>query len=163
MDAHEFWSRDRRFGLLVEGDLIERVVQECVKGDGKETGGILMGYYTPQHDCAVVTDVTGPPEDSTQSRATFYRGVRGLQVWIRRMWREKRHYYLGEWHYHPGGAAMPSTTDDNQMKSTSEDEKTKCPEPVLLLVGGNPSQHWEARAYVYPKEKTREELVRQED
>ena len=163
MEGHESWSKDRRFGLLVSGELMENIIQECSNANGQETGGILMGYYTRRHDCAVVTDVTGPPEDSKRARATFYRGVRGLQAWIGRLWREKRHYYLGEWHYHPGGTATPSPTDDNQMRSISTDKKTRCPEPVLLLVGGNPSEHWETRAYVYPREKTREELIRQED
>ena len=159
MNEREFWSPNRRFGLRVSDSMMDKMIQECVNANGFETGGILMGYYTPEHDCAVVAELTGPPEDSTRSRTTFYRGVRGLQGWIGRLWREERHYYVGEWHYHPGGSPDPSPTDDTQMIEISQDKKARCPEPVLLLIGGDPHRRWEVGAYVYPRGRVCEVLL----
>ena len=94
--------------------IVEKMVEECANAKGKETGGILAGYYTPALDRAIVTELTGPPQDSVQSCWTFYRGVHGLHAWFMRLWRDKRHYYLGEWHFHPGGSPVPSLTDNRR-------------------------------------------------
>ncbi len=114
-----------------------------------ETGGILVGYYTDKHDWAIVTDVSGPPADSRRGRVFFNRGVRGLQAFLNRLWRRKQ-YYLGEWHYHPLAAPIPSEIDHEQMKSFATNNAMRCPEPVLLLMGGDPNRDWHAAAYVFP-------------
>jgi hypothetical protein len=36
------------------------------------------------------------------------------------------------------------------MQKLSKDRKLKCPEPILLIIGGNPKGAWRANAYVYP-------------
>jgi hypothetical protein len=35
----------------------------------------------------------------------------------------------------------------------------RCPEPVLLIVGGDPPAKWNLKAYVFPKGKCLMELV----
>lgn len=160
MHESEFWSTDRRFGLVIPTSVMDSLIEECTNARMKETGGVLMGYYTPPCDCAVITEVSGPPADSRRSATTFFRGIRGLQEWIWRLWKERRHYYLGEWHFHPGGAPVPSPTDKREMFEVSKDKKAKCPEPVLLIIGGDPASTWTSRAYVYPKGEDPEELHR---
>jgi integrative and conjugative element protein (TIGR02256 family) len=147
------WSRDRKFGLSLKESLLLEGLKECTDSASQETGGILVGYYTPTHDCAVVTALSGPPEDSIHGPRLFERGTKGIQRWISRLWREQRHFYLGEWHFHPGGAPVPSSDDREQMKRLSKDKKLKCPEPILLIIGGNPQGAWTANAYVFPVRK----------
>jgi integrative and conjugative element protein (TIGR02256 family) len=141
---------------------MNKLLKECQSSGMKETGGILLGYYTPDCDCAIVTEATDAPEDSQRTAATFSRGVKGLQSLISLLWRERQHYYLGEWHFHPGGSPLPSLVDNSQMQTTSQDRKYKCPEPVLFIIGGSPPEHWESRAYVYPKGTGPNELNRME-
>ncbi len=150
MDDLLFWSRDRKFGLSLQESLLLEGLKECLTSTPQETGGILVGYYTPAHDCAVVTALSGPPEDSIRGPRLFKRGTNGIQRWISRLWREQRHFYLGEWHYHPGGASVPSLDDKQQMRSLSKDNKLKCPEPILLIIGGDPKGEWTVNAYVFP-------------
>lgn len=144
------WSKDRRFGLSLKESLLLEGLKECTDSDSQETGGILVGYYTPAHDCAVITALGGPPEDSIRGPRLFERGTKGIHRWISRLWREQRHFYLGEWHFHPGGSPVPSQDDREQMHKFSKDRKLKCPEPILLIIGGNPKGAWSANAYVYP-------------
>lgn len=56
------------------------------------------------------------------------------------MWK-KRQYYLGEWHYHPNASPRPSKLDIETMLKLSKSEELHCPEPILLIVGGN-SENW---------------------
>lgn len=160
MSEREFWSADRRFGLRVGEQAAARLLQFAVRSDRKETGGILVGFYTEALDCAVVTAVSGPPADSQSTKTWFARGVRGLQRWLERLWRTEGDYYLGEWHAHPGSAPDPSPRDIEQMKQIATSELYRCPEPVLLIIGGDPQRHCEARAFVFPHGKGPDELVR---
>lgn len=146
-----FWSEDRRFGLHLNKSYLQKILRECSEANHEETGGILLGYYTPHHDCAVVTQVTGPPDDSIQRARLFRRGVRGLQALINKVWTRQQCFYLGDWHFHPGAPAEASSDDVIQMKVFSRDEDLKCPEPVLLILGGDPEGRWLTRASVYPR------------
>jgi integrative and conjugative element protein (TIGR02256 family) len=157
MVPNEFWSDDCRFGLLLADCHMEEVLDLCKKAGDMETGGILVGYYTSAHDCAIVTGVSAAPTDSHRGRSTFSRGKAGLQVWLVRLWRDVRHYYLGEWHYHPGGGPAPSDRDVQQMRDISSRRSYRCPEPVLFIVGGD-AQKFVTAAFVFPYRQERVDL-----
>jgi len=124
-----------------------------------ETGGILVGWYTETLDCAMVMHASEEPADSRKGRTCFHRGVAGLQQWLQKLWcGKRRHYYLGEWHFHPAGASLPSGTDISEMKSLSKSMGYHCPEPLLIIIGGNPPSIWEMRVFVFPRESEPLEL-----
>ena len=146
-----FRSEDRRFGLRVPPAEIGRLLGICRGAYPKETGGILVGVYNQSLDCAQVQTVTGPGNDARAGRTWFERGVAGLQEILRTHWQERRGYYLGEWHFHPGTAPVPSPTDERSMPRFAASARYRCPEPVLLIVGGHPDATWTASATVYPR------------
>jgi integrative and conjugative element protein (TIGR02256 family) len=113
-----------------------------------ETGGILVGHYSADLALAHLTGLVPAPSDSIAKRFSFQRGIRGLQQVLRKLWREKK-YYLGEWHFHPDGSASPSPTDRDQMRSIADAFDYRCPEPVILIVGGNPPERVELQTYVF--------------
>ena len=154
MSDLEYWSHNRRFGLRIPQSEMRKVQAMCRDSQGLETGGVLVGYYTERFDCAVVTEASGPPADSDRGRSTFLRGTRGIQSWLRRLWQGLHHHYLGEWHYHPGGLAVPSPTDNSQMHSIATSSSYRRPEPILLIVGET-----ETRAYVFDKNDDHLELI----
>jgi integrative and conjugative element protein (TIGR02256 family) len=124
-----------------------------------ETGGILIGNYTPSLDVAVIDEVTNAPIDSKSGTSWFLRGVQGLQSKLHLFWlSSNKHYYLGEWHYHPHGLPVPSRTDIDQMIRIATSKKYKCPEPVLLLAGGNTGS-FQIKAYVITSGKGPVELT----
>lgn len=147
----EFWSEDEKFGLRLDYDRVTDILRLCQAASPNETGGILLGRYNQEHNCAVVTNVSSAPSDSKSGRTWFIRGVRGLQRLVDRFWQRERIYYLGEWHFHPFGSPRPSQTDANQMREIALSLQYHCPEPVLLIIGGDPVHDWSAGAYVFPR------------
>lgn len=146
----QFWSEDGTFGLRIESQILQNILDECEQSASNETGGILVGHYSDNLSCAVITQQSGKPDDSWSGRSWFSRGTAGLQKWLDRLWNaNERRYYLGEWHYHPGGAPEPSATDRNQMTQIARDTSYKCPEPVLLIVGGTATDPSYLRAFVF--------------
>lgn len=148
-----FITADRKYGVIVNEKGIKKILSLCDESSDIETGGILVGHYDKNHTWAVVTDISGPPDDSMRGHRSFDRGVGGLQDWLNHLWSSKRHYYLGEWHYHPFASAKASCTDIRQLKRHSRNTLLACPEPVMLIIGGDPRGRWEAKAYVYPRGK----------
>jgi integrative and conjugative element protein (TIGR02256 family) len=146
-----FRTRDRRFGLALPEKRLGEILAFCRKEGWNETGGLLIGRYSDQRDLAIVSHVTGPARDSASGRAWFHRGVEGLQDLLFRHWRQQE-YYLGEWHSHPGAAPVPSGTDAAQMKLFARAADYHCPEPVLLIVGGDLRSEWTLYARVYLRE-----------
>jgi integrative and conjugative element protein (TIGR02256 family) len=141
-------SADGRFNLELPGPVIDEMLEHCALSYPLETGGILVGHYSDDSRFAHVTDLVSAPRDSVSSRFSFQRGVRGVQKFLNQMW-PRRRYYLGEWHFHPDGSASPSGTDANQMRSIAYAGSYHCPEPVLLILGGNPPEQFTLESYVF--------------
>lgn len=154
----EFWSKDNRFGLRVFVPEMDLLLRLCEESGLVETGGILIGKYTAALDCAVVTEVTPPSPDSKRGRYWFMRGVKGLREKLRALWKERSGFYLGEWHFHPEGAPKPSETDFVGIKGIAESSKYKCPEPILLIIGGSFPDNWQIRVFVFQRDKSLLEL-----
>jgi integrative and conjugative element protein (TIGR02256 family) len=132
-----FVAEDHSVAIMITEAIRKTLLGHCETARQLETGGILIGHYTPLGDQAVITEVTGPPRDSIASRWSFIRGLHGLQQRINRAWR-RRDYYLGEWHFHPFARPIPSDQDRTQIIAFSIDPAYRCPEPILLVVGGDP-------------------------
>lgn len=162
MDNFEAWSAEGKYGVRISAKILEKMEVISRSAQREETGGILVGYYNRKHDCAIVTDCSDKPEDSRTGKNYFLRGVKGLQEWLEKLWRlGTRKYYLGEWHYHPFGSCEPSGVDVKQLKENAEDEKGKCPEPVMVIVGGDPTGSLECEGFVYVRGKGLVRVVRQ--
>jgi integrative and conjugative element protein (TIGR02256 family) len=151
MSGVQFWAEDRRFGLTIPEEVLSRMLDLCRSAYPDETGGILVGYYTAAQDCAVVTRASEAPPDSGRGKSWFVRGTSGLQRWLDGLWRGQRHHYLGDYHSHPGGDPSPSIKDLAQLEEIANDEPRKCPELLLILIGGAAADVRDVRAYVFPR------------
>lgn len=158
MNDREFWSSDRRFGLRIPAKEVERMVRLCKKAKGNETGGVIAGSYSDDQRCANVTSISEAPPDSKAGGTWFSRGVQGVQRWLDGFWRTKA-YYVGEWHFHPFAAPDPSGTDISEMQDIAVTDSFKCPEPVLIILGGDPNGAWRLRAFVFPRGRNYLELA----
>lgn len=145
-----FTSEDGRFGLQIEHRELDRMRDHCSTWKSTETGGILVGHYNGQRNSAIVTKASLAPKDSQRGRTWFVRGVSQLQKWLKELWAGRGEYYLGEWHYHPGGSCQPSGTDCHQMSEIADDVKYGCPEPLMIIVAQPRAGKWEIGAYVFP-------------
>jgi integrative and conjugative element protein (TIGR02256 family) len=150
----EYWSTDHRFGLMVSVIDIDRLIRACTRSYPNETGGIIIGFYNETLDCATITEIVFETPDSKKGRTWFFRGIKGIQDNIHKLWSTERMYYLGEWHFHPGGTSIPSRVDINQMLEIASASNTHCPEPILFLFSGTKSADTVIyRPYVFSKGK----------
>ena len=149
-----FWSEDRQFGVRLAEEILRYMLQACRQSCPNETGGILVGYYVDTLDCAVVTAATTASSDSRKGSMWFHRGTFGLQPWLNSLWQRKHNYYLGEWHFHPYAPPSPSQTDAEQMGSIANAPSYHCPEPLLMIIGGDPAIDWTVGVYVFPRGKS---------
>jgi hypothetical protein len=141
--ATVFRSANKKFSVSFSSGVTADMARICLASRESETGGILIGRYSDDQAIAIVEQVSGPPPDSQHCFATFFRGIRGLQDLLNKLWaKPKKQYYLGEWHYHPLPILTPSSDDITQMSSIAASDKYACPEPILVIVAGpQPSEY----------------------
>ncbi len=108
-----------------------------LSGPNVETGGALFGEFDHAARIIWVTEVSGPPPDSTASEHRFICGKEGLQVEHEE--KSKRYrgsvYFIGLWHSHPDGPALPSQTDLTGMLDLLYESDKYRTEALMLIVG----------------------------
>jgi integrative and conjugative element protein (TIGR02256 family) len=149
MDNLFFQDTNQSFSVNLIKEVYKQMIHYCTISNSYETGGILIGDYSSNQITANVLQATPPPKDSRYAKYNFWRGCNGLQRTLDTAWKSGQ-YYLGEWHYHPNAPAVPSYADISQMFTLSKDKKLKCPEPILIIIGGS-SSNWEISINVFTK------------
>lgn len=148
-----FRSTCGKFGVSFQRVLFSKMLQECWNAGHYETGGILFGKYNDDLDDANILGFSTAPNDSKRGRFSFQRGIAGLQKMLHSLWQKTdREYYLGEWHFHPYSSPVASSTDRQQMFAHANDRKLHCPEPIMIIIGGNPCHDWNVNIAVYTRE-----------
>lgn len=142
-----FQDKSRMYNINLTKEVYEQMLCYCSKANPYETGGILIGNYSQNQTQANILQITPPPKNSGQAKCSFHRGSWGLKKILDTAWNYGQ-YYLGEWHYHPNASSVPSSIDNNQMKSLSKDKKLNCPEPILIIVGGD-KNNWNINVRLY--------------
>lgn len=159
MDADRvFTSADGAFTVRMTPGAWSSMVAMWRNNRRHETGGILVGHYTPDHRIAVVVRATGPSSDARAGATWFVRGVQGLQELLDKLWRGGNGFYLGEWHSHPGASPDPSGRDLTQMRTIASSERYRCPEPIMVILGGDQSGPPEVWAEVFTRSGSRRRL-----
>lgn len=103
-----------------------------------ETGTSLIGRYADNGWRAIVVGLAPLAKDSKGSRNEFYRGIKGLRQFYRKLFERfhRQRHYVGEWHSHPGGPPSPSGTDRINQNAIAADHDTDCSEAILIILGG---------------------------
>ena len=126
-----------------------------------EVGTSLVGRYSDDGFTAYVESTAPLPPDSRGSRMAFSRGVGGLKEFFKGLATASgiHPHYVGEWHTHPGGAPRPSYQDDNTQRAIARDPKTRCPEVVLVIIGGDLLTKPTVGVFVYSRHHGRVDLL----
>jgi integrative and conjugative element protein (TIGR02256 family) len=97
-----------------------------------ETGGPLVGYVA-EGDFVIVRAVGVPV--ATRRRTTFQPQHRAVdQILAEQHRRSGGHLrYLGSWHSHPSGSALPSPTDRRTAKNIAQEPAVELPSPLQLI------------------------------
>lgn len=137
--------------VCISQEIHRDLIELCEKSNPKETGGILIGKYSEDQTTANIMSLVPPPGNSIAKHFSFFRGNKGLLKILDKAWNNGE-YYLGEWHYHPNSKSIPSGQDIQQMHELSKFKCLHCPEPILIIVGGN-SDKWEINVMVFTNSK----------
>jgi integrative and conjugative element protein (TIGR02256 family) len=140
-----------RYTVSLSESMIKVMLKWCKKANGMETGGIILGRYSVDLKCAEISRVIGPASDSLSGKTWFIRGIRRMNGLLRRLWILRKDYYLGEWHYHPNASPIPSSIDIAQLMVIAKSESYNCPEPILIIIGGDPHSEWSISINVFSR------------
>lgn len=145
------WSADHvtvdvasGFEVRISEAVLSEIRAECRlmarrRGQTVETGGILLGEIDDACGVVWASMASGPPPDSRASALAFVCGIEGVAEIIAHHDRASRGSlrFLGMWHSHPSGQAMPSTTDDEGMRELVVPMSQSPRRALLLIVGGS--------------------------
>ncbi len=109
-----------------------------VRSEWVETGGSLLGGFDDAAGVVGVDQATGPPPDSLYSEVHFEHGIEGVKQRIaaQRAATARVTTFVGLWHSHPYGSALPSQTDEEGMRELVLPLEKAPPRALLLIVGG---------------------------
>jgi predicted acylesterase/phospholipase RssA/predicted ThiF/HesA family dinucleotide-utilizing enzyme/proteasome lid subunit RPN8/RPN11 len=112
--------------------------RERLDGPEVETGGLLFGKREDTLRTIWVTEVIGPPPDSSASSGHFLCGVIGVVEAHEQRKRLTRGevQYVGSWHTHPCGLPLPSRTDVGAMAQILAEGALPPRSHLMLIVGG---------------------------
>lgn len=158
----ETWtSQCGAYTVVLEDRFLREALELARKHVPKEIGSALVGRYSADGNAARVVGVAPVPPDSKSYRYKFVRGTVGLRAFFADVFSKSRgrQHYVGEWHSHPGGAPVPSPTDDKNQEDIVRDVTARCPECILVIValGG---ARVERGVFVYSKTRGRVSLLR---
>ena len=118
-----------------------------------ETGGLLFGEFDETLGIAWVTNVSGPPRDSSFSAEHFVCGTHGTTELCKDY--EKRTHrivrYVGTWHSHPASAAQPSTMDYKGIATIFASAPDNGARQLMVIVGYAAEQEPQLGAYAFER------------
>jgi integrative and conjugative element protein (TIGR02256 family) len=99
-----------------------------------EVGGWLLGYWAEDRSSVVVTHATPPAVRGTAFGVTI--SGKGHRERFDQAWDRSGGLvtFLGDWHTHPGGPAIPSGQDTRAMRQLATDAHFGTPEPLMAIV-----------------------------
>jgi integrative and conjugative element protein (TIGR02256 family) len=107
----------------------------------KETGGILVGYWSDRD--VVITDIIGPGPKAVHRRYSFTPDAKWQENEIARTYEESGRVitYLGDWHSHPHGTPGLSIKDLVTLLRVAIHKPARAPRPIMGILHNNPQ--WE--------------------
>ena len=125
--------------LWLPRPVLEQIASEADTAFPDETGGAFVGYEAGED--VVVTNVirAGPRARRTTVEFEPDAEYQLEQIALLYAASGRLHTYIGDWHTHPGGPANCSYKDKNALRTISRDPASRCPRPVMLILGdGDP-------------------------
>ncbi|MBO3272970.1 ThiF family adenylyltransferase [Hymenobacter defluvii] len=116
--------------LLVTSECLDQIREQTLLHYPKEFGGVLIGNYSEDGSCAVVSRIIIPskyrnsPTSFTPDPTCINRQLRQLPDQLQ---------YLGDWHSHPDGPGTPSPTDKAAIAKLAAHPDVRTRSPLLLI------------------------------
>lgn len=137
--------------VWVTSDVLAYCWDEASRAFPNETGGVLMGWHRPERQEVVVVHAVGPGPGGIHQPHRFEPDNDHHVATVGEVYQRsgRKVTYLGDWHTHPGGLPTPSRTDLRTLSRIAEDEPSRCPEPITLILAGDATGGWMARVHAW--------------
>ena len=120
--------------IVIDNTLVDKLCRLGSDHYPKEYGGLLVGRYINDNK-EVIIEQTVLPKKFKSSAFSFERGVEGLRETLRGFFNESPSLiYVGEWHTHPDGKPIPSSTDSSALRTIAAHHKVSIENPLLLII-----------------------------
>lgn len=110
----------------------EKLISALNKYGDYEIGGILIGKKIGENNFEIV-DASISDEDNRFSFVSFVRGTKKSERLLKKHFRKRTGYYIGEWHSHPRFSLNPSLADMNTMVGILHDPNYGVSFVILLI------------------------------
>jgi integrative and conjugative element protein (TIGR02256 family) len=114
----------------------EKVIRSEAAGHpDQETGGVLLGYFSPEGS-VVVSDATGPGPGARRSRDTFHPDIawQRQELAVKYAASGRINTYLGDWHSHPNGVLLLSRTDRRTLRRIAQTAAARAPQALMAIL-----------------------------
>lgn len=101
-----------------------------------ETGGMLLGYVADNNE-PVITKIIGPGPNAKHGRFKFVPDGAFQQKLLEEYFKKTNggETYLGDWHTHPKGSAIPSYTDKKTLANIALLASSGISNPIMAILG----------------------------
>ena len=125
----------------VSESVLDEMLAEAEHRSPRETGGVLLGYWTKQFDEVVIAEATGPGTAAVHANDGFTPDSRFDTEEIAHRYRDsgRVHTYLGDWHTHPSGSSRLSALDRRTLAGIARHEPARTPAPIMAVLAGDAS------------------------
>ncbi len=148
----KFINSYKNLNLIISEETLSKIAKKGKNFFPNEIGGFLIGYYSLDLKTLYITDFLLPKHYKNNSYL-FERSVDGIISIFKKIFKKKKHYYIGEWHTHPNGSTMYSNTDLKAMIKIAKNDKVVIQNPILLILSINIDDSYEFSFYLYVNEK----------
>lgn len=107
----------------------------AIAADGRETGGILLGFDDPDNTRFWVTEASTAGPAAERSAARFRRDLAFVSQVAERAFTIDGSQWIGDWHTHPGGPPQPSPKDLASWRNAIEQSDLAVFLALILVAG----------------------------
>lgn len=139
----------RLFTIEIGPEALAAITEQVrIGGTELETGGILLGHNHPDRCTILVAGDPGP--NAVRRPRAFSRDRDHAEALADAAWDEHKATWVGEWHTHPEGLAMPSDIDLNAYFGHLRDPDLGFDYFISLIIALLPPGDQTGHDHVYP-------------
>lgn len=142
--------------VQLSADALASIAQHAAaSADGRETGGILLGYDANELGATLVMEAGDPGPNAERRRDFFQRDLAHAQRLADDAFSRSCSRWIGEWHTHPNGVLVPSRRDMRTYRSFLRDLGLDFGTFLALIVGPDGDDWTRPRAVAWRIEPRR--------
>ncbi|EAO7496417.1 MULTISPECIES: Mov34/MPN/PAD-1 family protein [Brevibacillus] len=123
-------------------------IETAVRKDPSlETGGVMMGYALGDEKW-VVTYASDPGPKAIHRPTSIFFDDEHLRKLVRKLSRNRRWQYIGDWHSHTIRRLSPSKGDKRTIWYKANQSEYTSTSPLMLIVGLGRQKQLQARGFI---------------